>query len=158
MRFYYVVLAVTATLLASVKAVSTNAYQNQISQTASDSVVGVKRSLRSHKVNKEEKEDLVDSREDVEERKGGVISSKLMKIVKDRNTPINLDITKLNLNQQQKIVDILSGQTRTLERFAKKLGIKSALDTTHKSYPFFKTWSLHFLDGKKPKKVSEFWI
>ncbi|KAG3063935.1 hypothetical protein PI125_g24274 [Phytophthora idaei] len=81
-----------------------------------------------------------------------------MKIFKARDTPILLDIAQLNPNQQKKIVRILSGQTRTLEKFAKKLRMLSAEDTTHVNFSFFRQWSHLFRDGKKPKKVPEDWI
>ncbi|ETI39114.1 hypothetical protein F441_15070 [Phytophthora nicotianae CJ01A1] len=163
MRFYYIVFAVTATLLASTNAVSTDAQHNQISQSTSEIVaatqidVSVKRSLRSSKYIKEE-EDTVDSLDDTEERRGGVLSKNLMKIVKERNTPIAVNIAKLNPKQQEKIVDILYSQSRTLEYFAKKLGLRSAADTTHRNSPFFQAWSSYFLNGKKPKKIPEIWI
>ncbi|KAG2785827.1 hypothetical protein PC129_g18077 [Phytophthora cactorum] len=164
MRLHYVIFAITATVLVSTNAVSADAQQDQISQTVSEIVAAtqidnrVKRSLRAYKNDDVEEEGSIDSLNDSEERGGGVISSDLMKIVKSRNTPIHLDIAGLNPNQQNKIVDILSGQTRTLEKFAKKLGMSSAQDTTHVNFPFFEQWRYLFRDGKKPKKVPEDWI
>ncbi|KAG3233809.1 hypothetical protein PI124_g21127 [Phytophthora idaei] len=165
MRLYYVIFAITATVLVSTNAVSADAQQDQISQTVSEIVAAtqidnrVKRSLRAHKDDDvEEEEGSIDSLNDSEERGGGVKSSDLMKIFKARDTPILLDIAQLNPNQQKKIVRILSGQTRTLEKFAKKLGMLSAEDTTHVNFSFFRQWSHLFRDGKKPKKVPEDWI
>ncbi|KAF1778267.1 hypothetical protein GQ600_15982 [Phytophthora cactorum] len=151
MHLYYVIFAITATVLVSTNAVSADAQQDQISQTVSEIVAATQIDNRV----KREEEGSIDSLNDSEERGGGVISSDLMKIVKSRNTPIHLNIAELNPNQQNKIVDILSGQTRTLEKFAKKLGMSSAQDTTHVNFPFFERWSHLFRDGKKPKKHRE---
>ncbi|KAG6944413.1 hypothetical protein JG688_00017089 [Phytophthora aleatoria] len=160
MRLYYVIFAITATVRVSTNAVSADAQQDQISQTVSEIVAAtqidnrVKRSLRAYKDDdlEGEEEGSIDSLNDSEERGGGVISSDLMKIAKSRNTPIHLDIAKLNPNQQNKIVDIWFGQTRTLEKFAKKLGMSSAQDTTHVNFPFFEQWSHLFRAGSSQRK------
>ncbi|KUF82411.1 hypothetical protein AM588_10000380 [Phytophthora nicotianae] len=151
MRFYYIVFAVTATLLASTNAVSTDAQHNQISQSTSEIVAATQIDVSRRKTRST-------PLDDTEERRGGVLSKNLMKIVKERNTPIAVNIAKLNPKQQEKIVDILYSQSRTLEYFAKKLGLRSAADTTHRNSPFFQAWSSYFLNGKKPKKIPEIWI
>ncbi|KAG3063934.1 hypothetical protein PI125_g24273 [Phytophthora idaei] len=78
MRLYYVIFAITATVLVSTNAVSADAQQDQISQTVSEIVAAtqidnrVKRSLRAHKDDDvEEEEGSIDSLNDSEERGGG---------------------------------------------------------------------------------------
>ncbi|KAG3110976.1 hypothetical protein PI124_g1247 [Phytophthora idaei] len=145
MRFYYAVLATAATLLASTNAVTVDTQHNQISQTAqihSD----VKRSLRSHQYEYEEK-DSVDSLDDTEERGRGVTHGKLMKLVKAHDVPLDFDLTVLGVRAQKNIQKVLKNQGLSQQQLRKKLGSKNS--------NFFQEWKENFHTGNLPKKHHE---
>ncbi|EEY58563.1 secreted RxLR effector peptide protein, putative [Phytophthora infestans T30-4] len=153
MRFFYVALAVAATLLASTDATPTDSQQKSNLRKSVIAKVGVdaKRSLRSSE--EEPAAPLVG----LEERGGGLNSDKLWKLVKSHEA-IPVEIAKLSDNVQEKIAGVLMAQNLSLEKFAKKVGMDGAHDTAHRNNPFFQKWKANFLDGKKPKKIPEEWI
>ncbi|KAF4037369.1 hypothetical protein GN244_ATG10597 [Phytophthora infestans] len=139
-RFFYVAIAVAATLLVSTDAAFTDSQQKYNLRKSVIGKVGVdtKRSLRSSYFEEEPADWLVNT----EERGGGLNSDKLWKLVKSHEA-IPVEIAKLNDNLQEKIAGVLIAQNLSLEKFAKKLGIKGA-HNAHRNNPFFISGKLTF--------------
>ncbi|KAG7380264.1 hypothetical protein PHYPSEUDO_007574 [Phytophthora pseudosyringae] len=160
MRFYYVVLAVVATLLASTNAVSADAQQSQISQTTPEIVAAaqtysaVKRSLRAQKPAYEE-EDSLDSLDYTEERGGGIHINDLKKIISSKLIAIPTNIANMETKALKKMLDKFASQGLSQKKFATKLGLKDVDDVNHVNSKFFNEWKHLFRAGKKPKKVPE---
>nr|APP14218.1 REX2 [Phytophthora palmivora] len=159
MRFYYVALAVVATLLCSTNTVNADAETNQITQTSE--IVGttqvggaVKRFLRTS----ENGEDSFDSTDYNEERGKGVNVNELLNLAQTKKGVLPVAMDNLGESLQKRIVNIMRDQDISQKRFASKLGLSSVDDVANRNADFFAAWKANFRVGKKPKKIPEDFI
>nr|QMU24874.1 PaRXLR50 [Phytophthora agathidicida] len=157
MRFYYVALAVVATILASTNAVSADVELTQVSRTAQQIAAtapldAVKRSLRAHKpaYGKDDSLKSTDS-DDFEER-----GYKVKDLVQMGSLHFNVK-NNVSENKLKKLIQRWEGQTMNKHQFAQKLGMRDVNNLEHMNADIFKRFESNFPVNAHPVKVNNNW-